>query len=460
MIVNEQTLAARTARAPLAVARILAAAYGYQLDPVVYTQGVAVSGRLRLAPLDTEGADPTPSIVALVEPYVAGTRPLFADQDGGANLAGLVWADELATATGDRRYADLLVNTANRYTVANDGVPAPSDPDYRVEDMFFSGTMLGRAFRLTGDERYLDILTQFLLNANVQQADGLFWHARSAPYYWGRGNGFAALGFAETLTYLPADHRDRAALLAIHQRHLDALHPYQDASGLWRQVINVPDSYLELSVTCIIGYVLARGMRLGWLDGDYHEALRRAWRGVNARIDDEGGLAGVCVGTGVQQSLRDYLERPATFGPDERGGALALWFAVEMEEYLRMRRDLSIQQALNADETIDITTIGRKSGQPWRIEIWFRRVDGRIYITGTPGPRDWFANLQANPHFVFHLKQSASADLPATALVITDEAERRRILADPVMHWYHQQVGSLETFVADSPLVEVLFDES
>ncbi|MCB0079937.1 MAG: nitroreductase family deazaflavin-dependent oxidoreductase [Caldilineaceae bacterium] len=124
-----------------------------------------------------------------------------------------------------------------------------------------------------------------------------------------------------------------------------------------------------------------------------------------------------------------------------------------------MSIDASIQQALDADDTIDITTIGRHSGQPRRIEIWFRRVDGHTYITGTPGPRDWFANLQANPRFVFHLKQSVQADLPATAQVISEPSQRRRILAAPVMAWYQQQVSSLDELVAGSPLVEVIFDE-
>jgi deazaflavin-dependent oxidoreductase (nitroreductase family) len=119
--------------------------------------------------------------------------------------------------------------------------------------------------------------------------------------------------------------------------------------------------------------------------------------------------------------------------------------------------DEYIEQALNRDETIDITTIGRKSGQPQRIEIWFKRVNGRTYITGTPGPRDWYANLQANPHFTFHLKQSTRADLPARARLVLDEAERRQILAAPVMAWYQGQVSSLEELVAGSPLVEVLF---
>lgn len=119
----------------------------------------------------------------------------------------------------------------------------------------------------------------------------------------------------------------------------------------------------------------------------------------------------------------------------------------------------NIQRALTQDETIDITTIGRKSGQPRRIEIWFRQVDGHTYITGTPGPRDWYANLQANPNFTFHLKESIQADLPAQARFIEDPAERRRILSAPAMAWYHSQVSSVEELVAGSPLIEVLFEE-
>ena len=119
----------------------------------------------------------------------------------------------------------------------------------------------------------------------------------------------------------------------------------------------------------------------------------------------------------------------------------------------------AIQQALDQDETIDITTIGRQSGRPQRIEIWFRRVAGRTYITGTPGTRDWYANLLAEPRFTFHLKGSVQADLPARAQPITDRAERRRILAAPVMQWYQQQVAALDDLVEGSPLVEVLFEK-
>ena len=121
--------------------------------------------------------------------------------------------------------------------------------------------------------------------------------------------------------------------------------------------------------------------------------------------------------------------------------------------------DEKIRQALATDELIDITTRGRKSGLLRRIEIWFRQVNGRIYITGTPGTRDWYANLLENPDFVFHLKQSVQADLSAHARIIINPAERRAILSDPVMAWYHEQVDSLDELVVGSPLIEVLFLE-
>jgi deazaflavin-dependent oxidoreductase (nitroreductase family) len=120
--------------------------------------------------------------------------------------------------------------------------------------------------------------------------------------------------------------------------------------------------------------------------------------------------------------------------------------------------DEKIRHALQTDDTIDITTIGRKSGQPRRVEIWFRQVNGRFYITGTPGTRDWYANLRHNPHFTFHLKESIRADLPAQARFITEADERRRILSAPEMDWYQRQVSTLEEMVAGSPLVEVLFE--
>ncbi len=112
------------------------------------------------------------------------------------------------------------------------------------------------------------------------------------------------------------------------------------------------------------------------------------------------------------------------------------------------------------ERTVDITTIGRRSGEARRIETWFYRVDDTVYLSGLPGKRGWAANLEAEPAFTFHLKNGVEADLQARATRIDDEAERRRILTTVI-----EDLGSrgsrrnLEEWVAGAPLFAVEFDD-
>ena len=320
---------------PFQTAERLAAVYGHVLDsPIVYTQGVALSGRLRLFEL-TKNSNPLAEIERIVRPHLAKGIAMFGDlpsAGGTANYAGICWADEMFDATQDEQYKDLLTSVANLFEppTATTPIAPPLDADIRVEDFFFAATVLGRAFKATGDERYINTLATFLKTADTQQSDGLWWHCKASPFYWGRGNAFAAMGFAEALTYLPEDHPDRAHLLQSHIRHLESLQELQDKSGIWRQVINRPDSYLEHSASSMIGYTIARGIRLGWLDTTWRSVVDAAWEGVAARIGPNCELEQVCVGTGPQPDLKSYLERPFSDGLDDRGGSMALWFAVEM----------------------------------------------------------------------------------------------------------------------------------
>jgi deazaflavin-dependent oxidoreductase (nitroreductase family) len=117
----------------------------------------------------------------------------------------------------------------------------------------------------------------------------------------------------------------------------------------------------------------------------------------------------------------------------------------------------AIDSALERGHTIDITTTGRETGRPRRLEIVFHNIDGRIYISGVPSRkrRSWIANLDANPAMTFHLKGKVSADLPATARIIDDETERREILPHIARNWGRKD---LETMVHYSPLIEVTID--
>jgi deazaflavin-dependent oxidoreductase (nitroreductase family) len=119
--------------------------------------------------------------------------------------------------------------------------------------------------------------------------------------------------------------------------------------------------------------------------------------------------------------------------------------------------DERVRQALANDRTIDITTTGRSSGLPRRIETWFYRVDDQIYLTGSPGRRDWYANLLVNPDFTFHLKKSVAADLPARAAPITDSEERRAIFARILSDLGGSQ--DLEAWLARSPLMAVSLND-
>jgi hypothetical protein len=118
------------------------------------------------------------------------------------------------------------------------------------------------------------------------------------------------------------------------------------------------------------------------------------------------------------------------------------------------------------DRTIDITTTGRRSGKPRRIEIVFYRFEDSTYLSGIPDPRPraWLLNLAADPHFVFHLKHAVVADLPATATVITDPVDRRPVLGQFVEEFNQRNPDGpkavLEDWVERSPLAQVSFQEA
>lgn len=116
-----------------------------------------------------------------------------------------------------------------------------------------------------------------------------------------------------------------------------------------------------------------------------------------------------------------------------------------------------IDSALQGSHTVDITTTGRQTGHPRKLEIVAHNLDGRIYISGIPFPnrRSWLANLDASPHLTFHLKGKVRADLPATARIIEDEAERRAVLPHIARVWGRKD---LEKMVEQSPLIEVTLD--
>lgn len=116
--------------------------------------------------------------------------------------------------------------------------------------------------------------------------------------------------------------------------------------------------------------------------------------------------------------------------------------------------DATIHDALDHSQTIDITTTGRRTGQPRRIEIVLHSIDGRLLISGMPHRRTraWIHNLEADPRLIVHLKQGVHADVEGTARVVTDPDERRELLVDVAKAWNRTDVDRM---VVESPLIEL-----
>jgi rhamnogalacturonyl hydrolase YesR len=120
-------------------------------------------------------------------------------------------------------------------------------------------------------------------------------------------------------------------MLSQYRAHISAMIAHQDEMGMWHQVVDHPESYREFTVTCMTTFAIVRGLREGWLDKkQYEPVVHRAWHAIKRRIGPNGQLIDVCAGTGKQKSYRDYLDRPAILGKDDRGGAMALMVATEI----------------------------------------------------------------------------------------------------------------------------------
>ena len=328
----------RLERTPLQVAEQLAAVYGHQLPSVVYIPAVALIGRLRLGGLT---ADTTilEDIERIASPYLDG-EPTLGGKPSGSQLPGHLVFGELARFTSNRAYVRLAKRAADLGFDEEGGMRVSMPFHDEMSDSVFMGcAILAQVGSLTDDPRYFQMALRHLrfMQALDLRSDGLYRHSPLDEAAWGRGNGFPALGLTWVLDEMPKRAPERAAFLEAYRALMAALVRHQDLTGMWHQVIDMEQSYRELTSTSMIGYALSRGLRNGWIEGaSYERALERAWRGVSARVAADGSLVDVCTGTGKQPDLQSYLDRTAILGRDDRGGAMALLFAVEMAERARL----------------------------------------------------------------------------------------------------------------------------
>jgi unsaturated rhamnogalacturonyl hydrolase len=319
---------------PLAIARILAAKYPAQ--PIMsYIPALTWSNSMALFRLTGESQWREKSAKA-VDAFTSGATPAIAEPYRLTSFAG-------ALALAD---AGILMGNEQSLTLARK-VGAFIMPDGEKEnvrfatgwtdDMFMTSAVISRIGTVDQFAKLENLLTTYA--DKLQRPDGIYIHAVDGPHAWGRGNGFALLGVTEALTYLPDNRPNYSRLLQIYRKHVIALARLQSDDGSWRQVLDEPTSYRELTVTAMTTAAIARGIRRGWLDrATYAPIVEHGWGAVAARVNPDGTVRDVCSGTGAGPTKEYYLNRPAVNGADDRGGAMALLAAVEVEMLRRAPR--------------------------------------------------------------------------------------------------------------------------
>ena len=198
-----------------------------------------------------------------------------------------------------------------------------------IDDMYMLNMLQLEAYRATGDRKYLDRDAKEMVAYldKLQQPSGLFYHAPDVKYYWGRGDGWVAVGMAEMLKSLPEDHPDRPRIMKGYKLMMSALLRYQGKDGMWRELIDKDDAWPESSSSAMFTDALITGVRHGWLDAaTYGPAARKGWIAVVGYIDQNNDVTQVCEGTGKKDDLEYYYQRKRRTG-DFHGQAPVLWSA-------------------------------------------------------------------------------------------------------------------------------------
>lgn len=202
-----------------------------------------------------------------------------------------------------------------------------------ADDLYMSVSFLSRMGELTSDIRYFEFAATQVINFNkylFNTNKGLMYHCwysdtkKNGVAFWGRANGWALLAQIDLLDRLPDNFPKRKRLLELFRRQLNGVVQYQNNSGLWHQLLDKNDSYLETSCSAMFTYVIARAVDKGYVSKDYTSIALKGWKGVKSKIRADGQIEGVCTGTGIGDNLAFYYNRPTPLNDVHGIGAVLL----------------------------------------------------------------------------------------------------------------------------------------
>ncbi|MGC1186988.1 MAG: glycoside hydrolase family 88 protein [Candidatus Acidiferrales bacterium] len=295
---------------------------------IIYPEAVTWYGALTFAQLSGQ-KDLTSALTARFAPLFTTDANLIPPPvNVDSTIFGAVPL-ELFIETGDQRYLQIGQGMADKQWEDPQPDGLTKQTRYWIDDMYMITLVEIQAYRATHDSKYLDRaaleMTAYL--DKLQQPNGLFYHAPDVPFFWGRGDGWVAAGMAELLSSMPANHPQRARIMAGYQKMMAALLKYQGADGLWKQLIDHPESWDETSSSGMFTFAMITGVKKSWLNQKvYGPAARKGWLGLVGKINANGDITDVCEGTNKKNDLNYYLTRARNTG-DLHGQAPILWCA-------------------------------------------------------------------------------------------------------------------------------------
>jgi len=299
---------------------------------VIYPEVCAWYGALNIA-RSTKDRDLQQRLIQKFAPLMTpeGAKKISPDAHVDYRVFGVVPL-EIYLQNKEQRYLDLGQGLADRQwdKTTPDGITA--EARYWIDDMYMIMAIQVQAYRATGDRKYVDraAVTMAAYLDKLQQSNGLFFHAPDSPFYWGRGNGWVAVGLAELLLSLPKNHPKRARIVAGYKQMMASLLKFQGDDGMWRQLMDHPESWVESSASGMFTFSLVTGVRNGWLDKKtYGPAARKAWLGLTKYIDKDANVTDVCIGTNKGFTVQYYMDREKRTG-DLHGQSAALWSAMAL----------------------------------------------------------------------------------------------------------------------------------
>jgi len=236
--------------------------------------------------------------------------------------------------------ADHIMNKQMRLDDSIFARPSPHKKTVWGDDLYMSVPFLARMGKITGDNKYFDEATKQVILFNKYLFDEdkkLMWHCyyddnkTTGGTFWGRCNGWMIVATADLLRFLPEKHKERKTIINLLNRQIRGLAQYQNPNGLWHQVLNKMDSYLETSCSAMITYSVALAVNNGWIDERYKTIALAGWEGIKSQITYKGDVENICVGTSIGNDIQYYYERPVETN-NFHGMGIVILAGIELEK--------------------------------------------------------------------------------------------------------------------------------